>query len=93
MMQRQSSVMLAAAVLLSLVLRQGSTLAIYGIGAGALVAVLLADLLSNLFGVMPTDPLTFGGVALALIGISMLACYLPVRRAMRVDPMVALRYE
>jgi len=80
--------------ILRMMLSRGFGLVLAGIGAGIVVALGLARLLTNmLFGVRPSDPITFGGVALLLVSISMLACYLPARRATRVDPLVALRYE
>lgn len=79
---------------LRLVLWQGMGLTLAGLFIGLLTALATAGLLGSfLFGVKPTDPASFAGVALLLACIALLACYIPARRAIRVDPMVALRYE
>jgi len=80
-----------------LVLRQGINLAIIGVVIGGLAALAMARLLSSfshlLYGVRAWDPLTLGGVSLLLLCASLLACYIPARRATRTDPMIALRHE
>ena len=79
---------------LRLVVGQGVRLALFGVGIGLLAAFgMTRVLVSILFQVGPSDPLSYGGVALFLGGVAALASYIPARRAMRVDPMVALRYE
>jgi ABC-type antimicrobial peptide transport system permease subunit len=77
-----------------LVLRQGAILAFFGIVIGLAASFALTRALSStLFGVSATDPLTFAAVAILLLFVALFACYIPARRAMRVDPIVALRYE
>ncbi|PYU68346.1 MAG: permease [Acidobacteria bacterium] len=79
---------------LRLIMRQGLVLAASGVAVGIALALIFTRLLrSLLFGVQPFDPVTFIGVAFLLTLIALAACYLPARRAMKVDPMVALRYE
>jgi ABC-type antimicrobial peptide transport system permease subunit len=74
------------------VIREGGTLAVIGIGAGLAGALAVTRLLGTfLFGVGATDPVTFGSVAALLLGVALLATYIPSRRAARIDPLAALR--
>jgi predicted permease len=82
------------AQVLRLVMGQGVKLALVGTAVGAAAALALSRWMrSLLFGVGPADPLTLVCVAILLVAVALLACYVPARRAMRVDPMTALRYE
>ena len=79
---------------LRLILGQGARMALIGVAVGIAVALGLTRLMSNqLFGISAHDPLTFAGVAILLTFVAVAACYIPARRAMRTDPIVALRYE
>ncbi len=79
---------------LRMVLAEGARMALVGVTAGIAGALALTRLMANqLFGVSAYDPLTFSAVAVVLGLVALLACYLPARRAVRVDPMIALRYE
>jgi predicted permease len=79
---------------LGLVLRQGMLLALIGATVGIVVALPVARMAGGLlYGVSATDPLTYAGITLLLMGVAVLACYLPARRATRIDPLVALRVD
>src|SRR5438552_3144779 len=79
---------------LQMVLGQGLKITLIGVGIGVAAAVGFTRLITTLiYGVGASDPLTFGAVAILLSGVALFACYIPARRAMRVDPIVALRYE
>ena len=82
------------AQVLRLILTQGARLAFIGVAVGLAGSLALTRLMSKmLFGISAYDPITFAGVAALLIAVALAACYVPARRAMRVDPMTALRYE
>jgi putative ABC transport system permease protein len=79
---------------LKMVVGQGLLLALIGVGLGLLGALLLTRVMSSmLFGVSATDPFMFASIPLIMAAVALLACYIPARRATKVDPMIALRYE
>jgi len=79
---------------LGLIIRQGVQLALIGIAIGAAAALGLTRVMTRfLFEVQPTDAITFASVSVVLFGLALVACWLPARRAAKVDPMEALRYE
>jgi len=80
--------------ILKLIVGQGMVLVLIGAGVGLVLALALTRVVKSLlFDISATDPLTFTVVVLVLVGVALLACYLPARRATKVDPLVALRYE
>jgi len=85
------------AAIFRMVIGQGLRLAVVGLVIGVVSALILARVLSSfshlLYGVSAGDPLTFVSLSLGLTAVAVLACYIPARRAARVDPIVALRYE
>jgi predicted permease len=84
----------SSADVLRMVLGEGMKLTLIGVAVGVAFALGLTRLMAQfIYGVGASDPITFTGVAVLLTGVALLACYIPARRAMRVDPMIALRYE
>jgi putative ABC transport system permease protein len=79
---------------LGVVAKLGIKLTLTGVAIGAVLALGLTHFIASiLYGVKPTDPLTYVAVGTGLIAVALLACYIPARRATKVDPMVSLRYE
>jgi ABC-type antimicrobial peptide transport system permease subunit len=83
-----------SSTVLTLILRHGILLVAIGLASGTMAALVLTRIIQNLlWGVTPTDPVTFTLMGVALGGVALLACYLPARRALKIDPIIALRIE
>jgi ABC-type antimicrobial peptide transport system permease subunit len=84
----------SASDVLRMIVGEGMRITLIGVGIGVVAALGLTRLITKIiYGVGANDPLTFIGVAVLLSGVALIACYIPARRAMRVDPIIALRYE
>src|SRR6185295_8029616 len=80
--------------LLSLVLKEGLVIVSIGLGLGLVLAFIVGSVVSSfLYGLSPADPLTFAAISLLLVGVALGACFVPARRASKLDPMIALRHE
>jgi predicted permease len=80
--------------ILKTVLREGAAIVVFGVAAGLIGSVMLTQFLRTLlFDIKPTDPLTFGVITAVLSAVALLACFIPAQRAIRIDPLVALRHE
>jgi ABC-type antimicrobial peptide transport system permease subunit len=76
------------------IMKEGARLALAGIGLGMIAALAVTQVLSGeLYGVGPADPITYAAVAVVMVAVTMAACCVPTYRAMRVDPLIALRQE